>query len=139
MNVDVLRDSFTKIAEVQPLLTKRFYEILFDRHPDLRPLFPSRGMEAQEKMLTQALAMVLARLEDGPWLSETLEALGARHVAYGVKDEMYPMVGGALLIALGEAAGEAWTPELEREWTEAFGFIAACMQAGARRVTSRAA
>ncbi len=139
MNVELLRASFVLVAERQPFLTRRFYAILFERHPELRALFGRHSARAQEEMLGKALEAVLENLESSAWLTGTLEALGAKHVSYGVTDEMYPLVGAALLAALGEAAGEAWTPELEAEWTAAFGAIAGAMQAGARRAAERAA
>jgi hemoglobin-like flavoprotein len=87
-------------------------------------------------MLTRALAAVIDRVEDGAWLTETLHALGAKHVDYGVTEEMYPWVGDALLSALEEAAGDAWTPRVKTAWSDAFAAIAGLMIAGARAVAS---
>ena len=87
-------------------------------------------------MLTQALVAVMDHLEDSPWLVNTLHALGARHVAYGVRDEMYAWVGDALLTTLREVAGPAWNAELEQAWSDAYGAIAGLMQEGARLDTS---
>ncbi len=58
-------------------------------------------------------------------------ALGAKHVGYGVTDEMYDQVGDALLATLAEAAAEAWTAEVAMQWTLAFGAIAGMMKDGA--------
>jgi hemoglobin-like flavoprotein len=139
MNIALLRDSFEMVVERQPLLTKRFYEILFERYPRARALFGRRTQEAQEKMLTQALVSVLDHLDDAPWFTQTLESLGAKHVDYGVTEEMYSWVGESLLAALAEAAGEQWSIELATEWTAAYAAIAGTMQAGARRATIAAA
>jgi hemoglobin-like flavoprotein len=84
-------------------------------------------------MLTQALGAVLDHLEDAPWLETQLGAMGAKHVSYGVRDEMYGWVGESLLAALSEAAGDAWTPRIAKAWTDAFGAIAGLMIAGAER------
>ncbi|MEO1590999.1 MAG: globin domain-containing protein, partial [Cyanobacteria bacterium J06632_22] len=45
----------------------------------------------------------------------------ARHVKYGALPAHYPLVGNSLLKTLGQYAGEAWTPELESAWAEAYG------------------
>lgn len=82
-------------------------------------------------MLTEALVAVMDHLEDAPWLASTLKALGARHVGYGVTNEMYDWVGASLLATLAEAGGPYWTQELASAWTKAFGAIAGLMQAGA--------
>jgi len=82
-------------------------------------------------MLAGAIAAVLDHLEDAPWLVQTLGALGAKHVGYGVTREMYDWVGASLLATLGEVAGSAWTPELNTAWAEAYGAIVSLMAAQA--------
>ena len=138
MSLDVitLRESFDLVVSRAPDMTRRFYAILFERYPQVRPLF-GRSTEKQEQMLTRALVAVLDRLEDGAWLGDTLRALGAKHVDYGVTEEMYPWVGDALLATLAEVAGEAWTPQVEKAWTDAYAAIAGLMLDGARRAKER--
>lgn len=131
LNVELLRKSFDVVATANPRFVSRFYEILFERYPQARPLFPAGGMARQEEMLTGALVAVLDHLEDAPWLQSTLGALGAKHVAYGVTREMYDWVGASLLATLAEVAGPAWTPELAAAWGEAYGAIVSLMVARA--------
>jgi hemoglobin-like flavoprotein len=130
LDVDALRESFALAVERAPDLTRRFYEILFERYPQLRPMFGT-SLRKQEEMLTRALVAVMDHLEDGPWLGDTLRGLGARHVGYGVSDEMYAWVGDALLRALASVAGEAWTPRYEKAWADAYGAISSLMIEGA--------
>src|ERR1700709_2188256 len=111
----LLRSSFDLVVEREPELTPRFYEILFARYPQVRPLFGRSG-PAQAEMLQQALVAVIEHIEDPSWLSQTLGALGKKHVDYGVTAEMYGWVGASLLAALAEAAGDAWSPALEGAW-----------------------
>ena len=129
LNVSLLRQSFEVVANANPNFVSRFYEILFERYPQNRPLFPQNGMARQAEMLTQALVAVLDHLEDAPWLQDTLGALGAKHVGYGVTREMYDWVGASLLATLAEVAGPAWTPELQGAWGEAYGAIVSLMLA----------
>ena len=131
LDPDILRSSFELVIDRRPDLTLRFYEILFERYPQLQRLF-GRDRTLQSKMLAEALAAVIDHLEDPPWLQTTLGALGAKHVGYGVTDEMYDMVGDALLATLGEVADEAWTPAVAAQWAMAFGAISSMMKAGAR-------
>jgi hemoglobin-like flavoprotein len=132
LNVGLLRESFEVVATANPRFITRFYEILFERHPEARPLFPAGGIARQAEMLTGALVAVLDHLEDAPWLTQTLGALGAKHVGYGVTREMYDWVGAALLATLAEVAGPAWTPELHAAWADAYGAIVSLMQPPAR-------
>jgi hemoglobin-like flavoprotein len=132
LDVTALRESFDLVVTRSPRITHRFYEILFERYPQARPLF-GQSTERQEEMLTRALVAVIERVEDGAWLTQTLNALGAKHSDYGVTDEMYPWVGDALLATLEEVAAEAWTPRVAAAWTQAYGAIAGLMMDGARK------
>ena len=130
LDPSILRASFDIVIDRRPDLTLRFYEILFAKYPQLQRLF-GRDRGVQSKMLAEALAAVLDHLEDAPWLTKTLGALGAKHVGYGVTNEMYDQVGDALLATLAEVAADDWTALVAEQWTMAFGAIASLMQAGA--------
>ncbi len=134
MSLDViaLRESFELVVERSPELTRRFYEILFERFPQTRLMFRRNNPAQQEKMLTSALVAVVDRLEDATWLTSTLRALGARHVDYGVTDEMYGWVGECLLATLAEVAADDWTPRYAKAWQEAYAAISGLMLEGAR-------
>jgi hemoglobin-like flavoprotein len=131
LNIELLRSSFGVVAEANPGFVSRFYEILFERYPQTRGLFTPGGAQRQAEMLTGALVAVMDHLEDAPWLQDTLGALGAKHVGYGVTREMYDWVGASLLATLAEVAGPAWTAELEAAWAEAYGVIVSLMVARA--------
>jgi len=134
MSLDVvaLKESFELVVERSPLLVGRFYEILFERYPATRSMFVRNSPEKQERMLTGALVAVIDHLEDAPWLVSTLHGLGAKHVDYGVSDEMYGWVGECLLATLAEVAGSDWTPRYQKAWQDAYGAISGLMLAGAK-------
>ncbi len=130
LDVELLRTTFTLVVERNPNLTASFYDVLFEKYPQARPLFSVANRKRQEQMLAQALGAVLDHLEDAPWLTQTLSALGAKHKDYGVTPEMYGWVGDALLATLAEAAGPAWSPAAKAAWTEAYGAISTMMLQG---------
>lgn len=113
---------------------QRFYELLFQRHPEVRDLFPSDGqlMAAQHARLAAAVAGVVSRLgaADGERvLSLGLQALGRRHAAfYAVRPEHYPLVGLVLL----ESFAPVLTPAEHVAWGTAYAMIAHAMQEGAK-------
>jgi hemoglobin-like flavoprotein len=137
LDVDALRENFNLVVERSPTVTRRFYEILFEKYPQARHLFGRSSSERQEKMLAEALVAVLDHLEDAPWLHDTLFALGAKHVGYGVTDEMYGWVGSSLLHTLAEVSADAWTPRVEEAWVAAYEIISRTMLEGASSVTRR--
>jgi hemoglobin-like flavoprotein len=132
LNVALLRSSFELVVEREPMLTARFYEVLFERYPQVRALFHRRPPEVQQLMLQQALVAVLDHIEEAEWLEDTLRGMGAQHVEYGVTDEMYDWVSESLLATIAESAGDAWDAELSEAWTAALGAITGIMKAGAR-------
>jgi hemoglobin-like flavoprotein len=127
LDVTTLRHTFALVIERNPDVTTRFYEVLFEKYPQVKPLFSPSGQKRQEAMLAQALVSVLEHLEDAPWLTETLTALGAKHKDYGVTREMYDWVGDALLLTLAETAAAQWTPAVAQAWADAYGAIASLM------------
>lgn len=138
LNVPVLRKSLALIVERQPEFTPRFYEILFTRYPQVKPLFGRNSSANQAKMLQEAIVAVMDHVEDAAWLTSTLGSIGVKHVGYGVEDHMYPWVGECLLATLAEISGPAWTSEVEKAWTEAYGAITSLIIAGAERARAEA-
>lgn len=130
LDIGLLRQSFDLALERNPNITARFYEILFEQYPASRSLFGRNSRKKQEEMLAQALVAVVEHLEDAPWLQNTLGALGAKHVGYGVTPEMYDWVGDALLATLAETIGEDWTAAHLDNWSQAYGVIVSLMRAG---------
>jgi hemoglobin-like flavoprotein len=129
MDTHVLTESLVLADAPDDGLTRRFYEILFERYPQVRPMFGA-DIGPQAAMLRTAVVAVLEHLEDETWLTETLGTLGARHAAWGVTEPMYAAVAECMLAALSELAGDAWTPAMTEAWAEALTAVAGLMLAG---------
>ena len=56
-----------------------------------------------------------------------VQALGQRHVGYGVQEQDYAVVGEALLWTLGQGLGEDFTDEVKQAWTETYTTLAGVM------------
>ncbi|TNE85304.1 MAG: flavohemoprotein [Deltaproteobacteria bacterium] len=128
---ELLRQSIAIAAEREPVITKRFYAIFFERYPQVRPLFSRNAPETQQEMLQATILAALDHLDDPDWLTTNVKALGRQHVAYGVTDEMYPWVGECLIAALAELCGDEWTPEHEASWAAVYGVLTDLALAGA--------
>ncbi|GCE02098.1 oxidoreductase [Embleya hyalina] len=123
---DLLRGSLEAVAPVAHDLVSHFYALLFLRRPDLRALFPP-AMDHQRDRLLAALLRVGAAGDEPHELRRYLRGLGRDHRKYGVLDEHYDAVGGALIGALARYLGERWTPELQAAWVEVYTWAAAVM------------
>jgi hemoglobin-like flavoprotein len=137
-NGALLRDSFALAIERESAITPRFYQILFERYPEVRPLFGHAAGARQQRMLQDALVAVIEHLDDPVWLGRTLRGLGAKHVDYGVTPEMYPWVSECLIAALAENVGPAWRPEHAKAWHEALAAVSDLMLEGAVRNSAAA-
>jgi hemoglobin-like flavoprotein len=130
LETQLLRSSFETVIEREPVITARFYEILFARFPQAQALFGRNSTVAQQQMLQQSLVAVIHNLDDPDWLRSTLHALGAKHVDYGVTEPMFDWVGAALLATLEEILGDDWNADVARAWQDAYAAIAELMIAG---------
>src|SRR5690349_4097351 len=82
-----LQQSYREVAQGQTL-APRFYARLFERYPEVRPLFPD-DMARQHAHSTVAIAVLVTNLAHLDALAGPLRELGARHVGYGVRREHY--------------------------------------------------
>jgi hemoglobin-like flavoprotein len=131
LNVELLDQSFARIKPQSEAFTATFYATLFDRYPEVKPLFAHSEMLEQGKQLFASLVLVIDNLKKPDVLSNSLKGLGARHIKYGVSPQQYPMVGTALLLALEAHLGTDWTPDVAQAWTGAYGAVAELMLEGA--------
>ena len=128
----LLLESVAWATEKEDIITLRFYELLFERDPAVRPLF-SRDRSAQAAMLQDAIMAAIDHLDDATWLTETMGALGATHIDYGVRDEMYPWVGECLVDAIAEPCGSRWTQAHKEAWIRTYGALQDMALAGAAK------
>lgn len=61
-------------------------------------------------------------------VAPAVEALGRRHVGYGVRADHFITVGQALLDTRAVGLGEAFTLEVRRAWAVAYGIVSGVMQ-----------
>jgi hemoglobin-like flavoprotein len=124
--VNVVQDSFAKVAPIADQAATIFYDRLFEVAPTVRAMFPS-DLTAQRKKLMATLVVVVGGLSNLESVLPAASALAIRHVSYGAKAEHYPVVGGALLWTLEQGLGEAWTAEVAAAWTAAYATLSGYM------------
>ena len=129
MDVELLETSLALVDTPDDGLTTRFYELLFERHPAVRPMFSS-DLGRQAKMLRSAIVSVVDHLDDPIWLTETLGELGARHASWGVVSPMYAAVTECMVAAMAEIGGDAWTSQMNDSWVEALDAVSGLMLLG---------
>ena len=123
----LIADSWTQVAPIADQAATIFYARLFELDPSLRRLFAHTDMAAQRKNLVQTLTIVVRSIDRLDTIVPAVEALGRRHVAYGVRPQHFTTVGQALLDTLAVGLGEAFTPECRRAWAMAYGILSGIM------------
>jgi hemoglobin-like flavoprotein len=129
MDAALLETSLALVDTPDDGLTTRFYAILFERYPQVRPMF-SDDLGPQAKMLRSAIISVVDHLDDPTWLAETLGELGARHASWGVVAPMYEVVTECMVAAMAEIGGDAWTPQMTDAWVRALEAVSGLMLSG---------
>ncbi|MFI5999229.1 globin domain-containing protein [Streptomyces sp. NPDC051366] len=131
-----MKSSFAVVERRAEHAVKYFYSHLFWHNPGIRELFPASAedMERQRDRLFAALTHVVAHMDDEgllPYLHDYLHDLGRDHRKFLARPEHYAAVGSSLLAALARTSGEAWTPGVEKTWSEAYQVVADAMMEGA--------
>jgi len=129
LDVDLLEQTFAALAPQGEALVQRFYAELFERYPDVKPMFDNTTVAEQEKKLLAALQLVVNSLRKPEVLANALTQLGAKHHEYGAKPEHYTAVAETLLDVMAEFAGELWTNDVHTAWSKALNTVATIMLA----------
>jgi NAD(P)H-flavin reductase len=129
VDISAMRANFAKAAANGDEAPLYFYSHLFLSHPETRQMFPV-SMAHQRDRLFSALGDVVARVDDLDALVPILQQLGRDHRKFGTLAAHYPAVGASLLATL-EHFDDEWTPELAKDWTEAYTLVAEVMIAAA--------
>jgi hemoglobin-like flavoprotein len=135
LDKELLRKSFALFVACEPDLTHHFYELLFQRHSQLRPLFFRKSLNDQERMLTDVIADLVAHIDDLAYLESVLRPLGVKHIEYGATPERYVWVRDAMLATFRHVGCAVWTDELAAAWREAYDRIASIMMEAADQHT----
>jgi methyl-accepting chemotaxis protein len=122
-----IESSFQAVAPRGDELVHKFYEQLFEEHPEVRSMFRGDRRE-QEKKLLDALTLVVKGARRPEKVRPALLALGKKHRAIGALAEHYAAVGSVLLDTLAEMAGDLWTPDVEAAWRATYDWISKTMQ-----------
>ena len=132
-NVKLVQGSFAKVEPIAETAADLFYDRLFTIAPEVRPMFPD-DMAEQKGKLMQMLGTAVHNLHQVDTIVPTVQELGRKHVAYGVKNEHYDQVGEALLWTLEQGLGDAFTSDIKTAWTDTYGTLAGVMREAAAEV-----
>lgn len=135
--------TYRLIVPIWETVADLFYGRLFEDKPQYRALFPE-DMTKQKRKMMAMLAFITKSLDwtEEQWREDVspqedlflvVLALGRRHhVLYKIPEDAYGPVGLALMWALHQGLGQAFTPELQRAWSKLYRVLATSMRMGAK-------
>ncbi|MET3697070.1 nitric oxide dioxygenase [Bacillus oleivorans] len=124
--IDIVKSTVPVLEEHGTKITKRFYQMMFENHPELLNIFNHANQRKgrQQTALANTVyvaAVYIDRLEE---IIPVVKQIAHKHRSLGVKPEHYPIVGENLLAAIKDVFGDAATDEIINAWAEAYGVIA---------------
>lgn len=123
----LVKTSFQKISPIADTAASLFYARLFQLDPQLKHLFGG-DMKEQGRKLMQMIATAVDHVDDLTPVVPAVQALGRRHIDYGVRAQDYETVAHALLDTLEQGLGDDFTPATRTAWTALYTSIATTMQ-----------
>jgi len=124
--IELVQASFEMVRPIADQAAETFYQRLFEIAPGYRSLFRN-NMNKQGAMLMSTLGLAVGSLNNLEAILPAVRSLGQRHAGYGVTAEHYQPVAEAFLWTLDHYLGEAFTPELQQAWVEAYTILAGAM------------
>lgn len=124
-------------------ITGRFYERLFEDHPDLLKNLFNRTNQvsgAQREALAGAVAAFATVLVERPGErpDAVLSRIAHKHASLGITPDQYTIVGRHLMAAVGEVLGDAVTPQIAAAWEEVYWLMANALIALEARLYAQA-
>jgi nitric oxide dioxygenase len=125
----VIQATLPVVGENIGKIASRFYDHLFEQHPELMDGTFNRGNQAegtQQQALAGSVAMFASALVNNPGhLPEhLLNRVAHKHASLGIKPEQYQVVHDNLFWAIVDVLGDAVTPEVAAAWDEVYWLMA---------------
>ncbi len=125
--VKLVKDSWAKVAPIADTAAELFYGKLFELDPSVKPMFKG-DMTEQGRKLMAMLNTAVNSLDNVEAIVPAIQAMGKRHVGYGVKDEHYDTVGEALIWTLGAGLKDDFTDDTKEAWVAVYTLVSTTMK-----------
>ncbi|MBL7913495.1 MAG: hemin receptor [Bacteroidia bacterium] len=125
--IELVQNTWQTITPVSQQMGESFYSRLFQKFPELKPMFKSDPKDQAMKLMFM-ISYLVHRLGSFDDLKDEIIKLASRHSGYGTKNEHYAAVGDCLLATLKESLGKSWTKETEAAWSDTYALISGLMQ-----------
>ena len=123
---DIIKATVPVLEEHGTAITKRFYQMMFENHPELKHIFNQTNQRKgdQPKALANTVYAAAVHIDNLEAILPVVKQIAQKHRSLNIKPEHYPIVGENLLLAIKDVLGDAATDEIIDAWAKAYGVIA---------------
>ena len=125
-SIDIIKGSAELITANNIAITKRMYQLLFSKYPNLREYFKD-APEDQYMRLAEALSAYAINIEKLHILKPALSVIARTHVKVNIKPSQYPVIGMVLMQAIEEVLDDKAEIALIDAWREAYQHISSVL------------
>ena len=124
--IAIVKSTVPLLENAGVAITNHFYQRMFRCNPELKDIFNMTNQHSgrQQFALFSAIAAYAKNIDNLSVLTETVERVAHKHTSFFIQPAHYDIVGHHLIETLRELAPEAFTPDVEQAWTEAYGVLA---------------
>ncbi|WP_438420395.1 NO-inducible flavohemoprotein [Bacillus siamensis] len=124
--IEIVKSTVPVLEEHGEEITGRFYDLLFQHHPELLNVFnqTNQKKKTQRTALSNAVIAAAANIDRLENIVSVVKQISQKHRSIGVKPEHYPIVGKYLLIAIKDVLKDGASPEVIQAWEKAYSVIA---------------
>ncbi len=129
--MEAVQRSYAMMMPIMDDITRKFFEILRERHPQMRHFFPESADGRNSEHLTAAIDRIVNHIDEPTRLRPMLMQAGRYFACQGAVDGHYDNAVDALLRTLAFFFHIGWSHELRKQWILIFAICANTMkQAG---------
>lgn len=124
--MDIIKSTVPALKTKGIEITTVFYKTLFERNPEVKPLFDMNRQVSGEQPKALALTILAAaqNIENLESILPVVKRIAEKHCNVGILPEHYPVVGENLLLAIKSVLGDDCTDDILNAWGQAYGIIA---------------
>lgn len=124
--IEIVKSTVPVLEKEGNRITSRFYQLLFQKYPELLNLFNHANQKKgrQQAALANAVYAAAAHIDQLENILPAVRQIAHKHRSLGVKPEHYPLVGETLLEAIGEVLELDEQDDILLAWANAYQVIA---------------
>ncbi|MEN1966496.1 NO-inducible flavohemoprotein [Lentibacillus sp. N15] len=125
-SMDIVKATVPILQEQGDVITARFYQRMFENHPELKNIFNQTNQRKgdQSKALAGTVLAAAANIDQLEAILPKVTQIAQKHKSLHIKPEQYPIVGKYLLLAMKEVLGDAANDDVINAWEKAYNVIA---------------